>query len=28
MSFWSEPAGERSYSLLLRLRKDYEFVLI
>jgi hypothetical protein len=28
MSFWSEPIEERSYSLLLQLKKEYDFVLI
>jgi hypothetical protein len=28
MNFWNEPIEERSYSLLLQLRRDYDFVLI
>jgi hypothetical protein len=28
MNFWSEPIEERSHSLLLQLKKEYDFILI
>ena len=28
MSFWNEPTVERSWSLLLSLKKEHEFILI